>query len=195
LVLKRSELTEQLRSLTERRRELQSQREQMGGTAGRDHDARIAVIDQRSAQLESELFATNDMINHGFTTPAPVVAGPEFTTSDPQDHLVGMAERAAEDAVYGAFATSVTTLLAMFIAWRGIRRFILKPKPVAAIPDNSNQLSQLQQSMDAIAIEVERISEAQRYTARMINERAIAAGEAQPVGAPKRESAGTPRRL
>lgn len=50
--------------------------------------------------------------------------------------------------------------------------------------------------MDAIAVEVERISEAQRYTAKVMNERGLGAGEAQPVAAAHREQVGAkPGRL
>ena len=38
-------------------------------------------------------------------------------------------------------------------------------------PPNDNRLEQLQQSVDAIAIEVERIAESQRFTARLLAER------------------------
>lgn len=60
LYIKRGELQDQLRDLTKRRAELQGQRAQMSATGGQAHDARIAVIDQRSAAIEKELFATNE---------------------------------------------------------------------------------------------------------------------------------------
>lgn len=53
-----------------------------------------------------------------------------------------------------------------------VRGVSLKPKP-RGIGDAQNlQLEQLQQSVDAIAVEVERIAEAQRFSAKLLAERA-----------------------
>jgi hypothetical protein len=49
----------------------------------------------------------------------------------------------------------------------------LSIKPKRGISDAQNlQLEQLQQSVDAIAVEVERIAEAQRFSAKLLAERA-----------------------
>ena len=56
---------------------------------------------------------------------------------------------------------------------RAIARRIERGAPVAApiSAEVRNQLQQISQSVDAIAIEVERISEGQRYTTRILTER------------------------
>jgi len=41
-----------------------------------------------------------------------------------------------------------------------------------------NRLTEMQQSVDAVAVEVERISEGQRFTTKLLAERGIAAGDA-----------------
>jgi hypothetical protein len=43
--------------------------------------------------------------------------------------------------------------------------------PARLVRNNDEQLERLQQSVDAIAIEVERIAEAQRFTAKLMSER------------------------
>ena len=46
-------------------------------------------------------------------------------------------------------------------------------RPGVALPQASDErLEQIQQSIDAVAIEVERIAEAQRFTAKLLAERA-----------------------
>ncbi|MEP7002166.1 MAG: hypothetical protein ABI969_16885 [bacterium] len=52
-------------------------------------------------------------------------------------------------------------------------RLLNKPRSTPAPLDgrSEQQLEQLQQSIDAIAIEVERIAEAQRFSARLMSER------------------------
>jgi len=53
-----------------------------------------------------------------------------------------------------------------------VRGVSLKPKPRPITDAQSLQLEQLQQSVDAIAVEVERIAEAQRFSAKLLAERA-----------------------
>lgn len=53
-------------------------------------------------------------------------------------------------------------------------RSIRKSMSASAMPRDGEQLVQLQQSVDAIAIEVERIAEAQRYATRLLAERSDA---------------------
>jgi hypothetical protein len=54
------------------------------------------------------------------------------------------------------------------LTYRSVKRIDNKNVPIG---DVSERLLQLQQSVDAIAIEVERIAEAQRFTARLEAER------------------------
>ena len=52
---------------------------------------------------------------------------------------------------------------------RGVQR---KPRSLEGNGAQNLQLQQLQQSVDAIAVEVERIAEAQRFSAKLLAERA-----------------------
>lgn len=49
-----------------------------------------------------------------------------------------------------------------------VRRAIRSPRP----PPDDQRLEHLQQSVDAIAVEVERIAEAQRFSAKLLADRA-----------------------
>lgn len=53
-----------------------------------------------------------------------------------------------------------------------VRGVSIKPKPRGISEPQNLQLEQLQQSVDAIAVEVERIAEAQRFSAKLLAERA-----------------------
>jgi hypothetical protein len=46
-----------------------------------------------------------------------------------------------------------------------------KPRPLEVSGAQNMQMEQLQQSVDAIAVEVERIAEAQRFSAKLLAER------------------------
>jgi exonuclease VII large subunit len=195
LVAKRSELERQLEQLTERRQELFRQRQSMGRQEGQGHDNRIALIDDQTTQIEREVLQLNTAIAQGTATVA--ASGDEFTaTTRPSGReLRNEVRSAVEDAVVGTLFGSAAGMLAIYVVWRGIRRWVWKKKPAPAVaahavPDQSPRLEQLQQSVDVIALEVERISEAQRFLAKVLNERvpAIGAGDAQPVSSKNRDA-------
>jgi hypothetical protein len=174
-----SELRAQLKELTQRRNELQAQRSSLSGARGAELDARIAAIDQRSGQIEAQLFVINDQI-------AANLAGRPVTTTQttlpPPPFESGRGRRGD---VREPLAVFMAVVFVGVFGWRMIRNRFVPRRPQV---ENSAQMAQLQNSMDAIAIEVERISEAQRYTAKLLNERGLTAGEAQPVAANQRQA-------
>ena len=84
----------------------------------------------------------------------------------------------------GALSLMMGGIAAWLGARWGARRAVRRAMEEAARNDTSfrveYQLEQLTQSVDLIALEVERIAEAQRYAARLLAER-------QPPAAPRRE--------
>jgi hypothetical protein len=186
LELKRSELRGQLQELTSRRNQLQAQRSGVSSAKGAELDARIAAIDARTAAVEAQLFATNDQIARGLGDATPVV---QTSTEQAVRNARDAAREAARNSSRGA-AYSIVSVVALYMIWRAARTAFGRRRAVTSLPDNSAQLTQLQQSLDVIALEVERISEAQRYQAKLMSERGIGAGEAQPIAAPQREPSG-----
>ncbi len=78
-----------------------------------------------------------------------------------------------------AFFVMIAAIIIGLPLMRAFARRIDRGTPVAApIPrEVRDQLQQISQSVDAIAIEVERISEGQRFTTKLLNERKQQAGE------------------
>lgn len=66
-----------------------------------------------------------------------------------------------------------------------------KPKPRSINDAQSLQLEQLQQSVDAIAVEVERIAEAQRFSAKLLAERADPAALKRSSSTPEKDGVRT----
>ena len=66
------------------------------------------------------------------------------------------------------------TVAAIIIGWpimRALGKRIERGTPAPAVPQEvRDQLQQLNQAVEAIAIEVERISEGQRYTTKLLSE-------------------------
>ncbi len=77
---------------------------------------------------------------------------------------------AAQGEALHAAAHFALMLLGAYVAWRLRPKAPMQPRPSLRSP--ANPLEQLQQSVDAVAIEVERIGESQRYNAKLAQERA-----------------------
>lgn len=74
----------------------------------------------------------------------------------------------AQVAVIIVFLATSLASLGLGVTWAAIR---LKRKASEPLRMHDARLVQLQESVDAIAIEVERIAEAQRFSARLLSER------------------------
>ena len=72
-----------------------------------------------------------------------------------------------------AFFVMVAAIIIGLPIMRAFARRIERgtPKPAAISPEVAQQLQQISQSVDAIAIEVERISEGQRYTTKLLSDK------------------------
>lgn len=80
------------------------------------------------------------------------------------------------------FFTIAAIIIGLPIARAFARRIDRKSGPAQMPNEVTGQLAQLTQAVDAIALEVERISEGQRFTTRLLSEQRDAAGRALPAG-------------
>jgi hypothetical protein len=79
------------------------------------------------------------------------------------------------------FGTIMITVLAFPIIRAIIRAVERRAAPPALPPDLSARLDRIEQSIDSIAVEIERVSEAQRFLTRLQTEqRAIPGGHEPP---------------
>ena len=82
----------------------------------------------------------------------------------------------------------VALLAVGFVVWGGIRRS--RSQPHLDTPQLTGELNEnlthLQQSVDAVAIEVERIGEGQRFINRLFNDKGIPHAPDQTAGDPSR---------
>jgi hypothetical protein len=86
----------------------------------------------------------------------------------------------AVDTSVAFFLTIATIIIGLPIARAIARRLDRRPGPAQIPSDVSAQLNQLNQAVDAIALEVERISEGQRFTTRLLSEQRDSARQALP---------------
>jgi hypothetical protein len=89
----------------------------------------------------------------------------------------------AVDMTVAFFLTVAVIIIGLPLARAFARRMDRRGSGAAPIPTEvSSQLAHLSQAVDAIALEVERISEGQRFTTRLLSEQRDAARQTLPAG-------------
>lgn len=183
LQAQREELRDQLSDVSETRSSITSQlrRETLSDAERQGLEQRLSSMDQRIAALDKQLAESDAAVARASAIPGAVVPEPPPPPpSGPDEDLV----------VVGMFLT-FAALLPLVIAytrriWRRSAKLIQ-----TVPPELYDRLSRIEQGMDAVAVEVERIGEGQRFMTRLFNEagdlRAIGAGAAQPIEVPARE--------
>lgn len=177
---KRSELSDQLTSAANRRQRLAAELRGADPSARAGIEARLKVLDDRIVRLEQEIDRTGDQLAN---VPANVVASTQMPTE--------FANRMSKEIVPVVAILSVFVLGPFAVAMSRLiwKRASVPPRP-ATDTMTQQRLEQLQQSVDTIAVEVERISEAQRFVTRVLNDRdrpmlGVGAAPAEPVPAGK----------
>lgn len=189
LKAQREELQSQLESLEDRRQNLSQRLEEpmVGGADRRGLEARITEVDQRISAVEKQLGENELQIARAAAVPGAVQKEREPPPQGPPEEVFVLA---------GMFLVIVLLPLSIALARRLWRRGVAT---IASLPaELSERLTRLEQGMDAIAMEVERIGEGQRYMTRLFGEdgsiRAIGQGAAEPVPVKARDAEGEYRR-
>ena len=165
LVAKRSELAAQLEALTERREEVADQLHGSEASARPGLLGRLAALDERIAQIEREVLQADDALAaaaaSGMVMPPPME---QIETQEVPPWDIDAFSDEAKTVIAGeALVFILLGFLLYKLGWaRAKARFAGGP--------NEGRMDQLQNSVDAIAVEVERISEGQRYVSKMLNE-------------------------
>ena len=171
LLARRRQISDQLTSVSDRRSELVQQ--MLGAPAAaqsglQDH---IRVLDSRAVQLETDL----------------ATVGREIAGASPE--LISMAYEpsgpSSDDSfAQGAAAFGVPVFVVMSAVYFFSRRRWKRQarKAPSALPSaDSERLQRLEHGLEAVAIEVERISEGQRFVTKLLSE-SHGAGTPERVG-------------
>ena len=189
---RRSELSDQLESATGRRRALAEQVRRADGVNKSGLESRLATLDQRIVRLEGELdevgqqLASPQAAAFVAQTRPPMNFEPpvRFSNVDPEPIII----------CFILFVLSPLALSISRLIWkRGSRASLQTP---ALHPDSGERLERIEQGMDAIAIEVERVSEGQRFVTRLLSERnGLGLNAAQQAAEPVRVPVGEASRV
>lgn len=160
----RYELSSQLTSAAGRRRSLATELNSTADPAAKAGlEARIGVLDKRMLQLETDIAATGRVLSSGEVQ--------RIASTEQANNFMGM-DPDAVPALIGGFMFLVMMPIAVGIGrmyWkRGSRVAALPP----AVTQSAERLARLEQSVDAIAVEIERISEGQRFVTKLLSEKA-----------------------
>jgi hypothetical protein len=167
----RSELSSQLLSTQNRRDKLVRElTREPAGQARVGIEQRISVLDKRLLQLEGDIGETGRQLSSA-------QAG-LLSMTENQSNFGGLSPRNIT-TISNVFIIFVLAPLAITAARNMWRRGNRPPSPLPDV-ENARRLEQLQQSVDTIAIEVERVSESQRFVTKLMSEQKSPASLPQP---------------
>jgi hypothetical protein len=171
----REELSDQLTSVSQRRSELaQEIRNRSDDRTRSGLEDRLRVLDQRILQLESDLSTTGRQLA---AAPAGLVASTEPARQ------AGGGDDFEEGVMAGGFSVFVFMSLVFFFARRRWKRAVSE-RPARLAADSDQRLARLEHGVDAIAIEIERVSEGQRFVTKLLSESQSPLGAAQRIPQP-----------
>ena len=144
-------------------------------------ELRVVELDKRIGDVDKQLAASDKAVATAAAVPGAVFEQPRNESNGHPD---------AAFVLSGLFIFAVFVPLSIALARRIWKR---GASTVASVfpAELAARLDRLDQSMDSIAIEVERIGEGQRFVTRVMSEngRALGAGAAQPIDVAAREKA------
>jgi TolA-binding protein len=157
---KRSELSRQITSAQGRRKDVVQELRRADASSRPGLEQRLAVLDGRIVQLEQEIAENGRAL-----AAAPLALAAE--------------ESAVEPVRYGPFSSgqltgitivgTVTVLMPLALA--AARAMLVRarnPKPAPQLLESAARLERMEQAIDAMAVEIERISEGQRFVTQLM---------------------------
>ena len=157
-----SDLSRQLQSASGRREDLAQQLEDATGTNRAGIEQRIAQLDSRIMRIEAEIDANSRMI-----AAAPLNLVREETVVPPPGPFNLNPGQITGITIVGTIFVLFPLALAMA---RNMWRRGSRQAPAPVSHESIERMERLEQAVDAIAIEVERISEGQRFTTKLLAE-------------------------
>jgi len=162
LKARREELSNQLQSVDSRRSKLLSQlRSTDDATATKGLQDRLSLLDARQLQLESDLAQTGQQLS---SSAAGVIAS---TSVAPGLAGLGSGQTLALSIV---FTVCVLGPLAIGFARTLLKRSNRPAPPPAIFNETAQRLERVEAAVDTIALEIERISEGQRFVTKLLSE-------------------------
>lgn len=180
LLQQRGELSTQLNSARDRRNELSRQlRTARPGPDQTGIEARLTQLDGRIISIETDMATLGRSLS---AAPSGLLRQTSTSTSPPVDFHYG---RPNAGQITGISVVALITVgMPLSIAFaRLIFRRGTRPPPPQIPKDVSDRLERMEQGIESVALEVERIGEGQRFVTQLMSDRASRA--ALPEGVPR----------
>ncbi|MDX2183931.1 MAG: hypothetical protein SFW08_08105 [Gemmatimonadaceae bacterium] len=162
------ELSSQLGSVSRRREEVLGKLKDADAAAKPGLDARLKVLDARLVSLEQQIEENSRMI-----------ANAPLEVEQAAEEVSKVGPFGIRQEVYGIGTVGACLLLApIALAYaRMLWRRGTNPRPPKDAAAEARAV-RMEQAIDAMSIELERISEGQRFVTKLMSERALGAGQA-----------------
>lgn len=159
----RTELSNQLNSALGRRDDIVDQLREASASERPGLEARLKVLDDRIVELEQEIARTGELIAQ---TPGNLLAN---TTSQPSAPNIQW-RSVDTTAIAMVFTMFVLAPIAFTVARMLWKRANNPPVP-RLDAETQERMRRLESAVDTVAIEVERISEGQRFMTKLLSDR------------------------
>lgn len=158
----RRELSNQLTSAVGRRDDLANELADASGSSRAGIEARIALLDQRILEIEGEISSTGKLLAQ---TPGNLLSS---SSADPSPGFGNMQpDLTAISVIFTMFVLGPMAIAMARLIWK--RASSPKPAPTFEREDHE-RLQRLESAVDSIAIEMERVSEGQRFVTKLLAE-------------------------
>lgn len=183
-------LREQLQDAAARRNTVADNLKSADEQARSGYVERLQILDTRIIAIETEI--SNSVARLAEAPPSARYEAIVLQRQPRVDDIPRMLDSAIPIvAIVSVFGIAPVAIAVARFIWK--RSTAAPQKAVGPDPATQDRLEHLQQSMDAIAIEVERISEGQRFVTKVMSDRQLGAGAAEPVAARQRSAVGPER--
>ena len=143
-------------------------------------EARLKTIDLRIIEVDQQIAVADANIQKAASVPGAIVEEPPYHRPGPPPEAYGV-------AAFGIF------VIGFPIAFAYARRIWRRSGKVTVTlpPDVATRMQAMEEAIESIAVEVERVGEGQRFMTQALSEkgRQIGAGVAQPIPVRPRETA------
>ena len=170
---RRSELADQLNRASHRREEVLQEMRDATNAERAGLEQRLAALDGRIVQIESDIASTE----RALTNASPALLGEAAQAEEAAALARARAEPPIDEDMIGVLAVMGMVMLVPIVIAH-TRRIWKRPQPARALPPaTEGRLERIEQAVEAIAVEVERVSEGQRFVTRLMSETKAPAGD------------------
>jgi len=166
---RRSELSDQLSSAQGRRNTIANtlRKDNLSGPERSGLESQLSVLDQRIARIERDIDVTGQQLA---SAPGSLLSS---STSSPPFRNGPSGGQVTAISIIFLLAVALPVVITMCL------RFLRRPVPARPDPEVreiNGRLENLERGMEAVAIEIERMSEGQRFVTKLLSE-----GTARPI--------------